>query len=386
MPGVVHARSRRVGSCSGDAPAPVLVVDDEEDVRSAICRVLDASGYACFPVARARDAYPLLDGRRFALALCDLRLPGESGLELLRRVAESHPEVAPVVVTGVDEPAVAEHAVELGALGYLVKPFTPNELLVELTSALGRWRREVEHRSEREKLQQAVSERTEALRRAVARLRRSVEERRGSLEEAVRALARAAEFREEGMSGHVERVGEYSALLARLLGLEEGRCELIRVASLLHDVGKLAVPDHVLLKPAPLSPEERAAVERHAEIGYRILSPSSSGLLELAGTIAHTHHERFDGSGYPRGLAGAGIPLEGRIAAVADVFDALTSRRVYRPALPVAEAVQTIRDERGLAFDPEIVDLLVGSLDEVVAAGRRVSAGRPPATGGRAAG
>ncbi len=214
-----------------------------------------------------------------------------------------------------------------------------------------------------------ISERTSAagrpeaeLRESLARLARS---ERGP--ELVRQLLYAAEFRGVEMGPHLERMSRYCELLGRRLGLDDERRELIRTASLLHDIGKIGIPDRILLKPGSLSAQERRLMEQHAEIGYRMLTGSRSELLALAATIAWTHHERFDGTGYPRGLAREAIPLEGRIASVADVFDALTSERVYRPAFSLEEALETMKDGRATHFDPSILDLFLASLPEVVA-------------------
>jgi PAS domain S-box-containing protein len=190
---------------------------------------------------------------------------------------------------------------------------------------------------------------------------------RRSREETIRRLARAAEFRDDETGAHIERVGRYCELIARRLGLDSDRCERLRIASPMHDVGKIGVPDAVLLKPGPLNADERAEMERHATIGYQILSGSGAELLDLAAIVAWTHHERFDGGGYPCGLAGDEIPLEGRIAAVADVFDALTNHRIYRPAFPYSEAIATMRTERGAHFDPRVLDAFLSAEHEIKA-------------------
>jgi diguanylate cyclase (GGDEF)-like protein len=198
----------------------------------------------------------------------------------------------------------------------------------------------------------------EDLHQAIARLRRSEAELAASREEMISRLASAVEFRDVETGRHTERMGDYCSLLARRLGLDDEHCELIRVASGLHDIGKIGIPDSVLLKPASLTAAEREVVEQHARIGHSILAGSSSRLLALAATIALTHHERYDGTGYPRGLAGEEIPLEGRIAAVADVFDALISDRPYRPAYQPDEAFAMMVAGRGTQFDARVLDLL----------------------------
>lgn len=201
----------------------------------------------------------------------------------------------------------------------------------------------------------------------VARLRRSRLELQEAHGETIRRLSQAAAFRDSQTGGHIEQMSRLCALLGRKLGLDEARCDLLRLASPLHDLGKLGISDEILLKPGPLTARERDEMEGHAELGYRLLTGSQSELLELAAEIAWTHHERFDGTGYPRRLAGEAIPLEGRIASVADVFDALTSNRVYRPAFGLTEAVDLMRSGRGSQFDPLVLDAFLESMSEVEA-------------------
>ena len=186
--------------------------------------------------------------------------------------------------------------------------------------------------------------------------------------EMLRRLARVIEFRDFETGTHIERMSEYCALIATRLGLPPGDVERLRAASAMHDIGKVAVPDSVLLKPGPLTAEERRVVERHTIVGHDILSGSSSAEIELAAQIALTHHEHFDGRGYPNALSGSDIPLAGRIVAVADVFDALTSDRVYRSALPVGEAVEILHAARARQFDPKVLDAFDDALDEILSA------------------
>ncbi len=200
---------------------------------------------------------------------------------------------------------------------------------------------------------------------AVSRLSRSELELRQAQAETIRRLADAAEFRDAETGRHTERMARMCEQIARRLGLDEDRCRLLRDASPLHDIGKIAIPDDVLLKPGTFDDSERDVMQRHAEIGHRLLSGSTSEVLDLAATIALTHHERWDGGGYPNGLAGEAIPLEGRIASVADVFDALTTDRVYREALPVEVALDLMREQRGGQFDPLVFDVLESIVHQV---------------------
>jgi HD-GYP domain-containing protein (c-di-GMP phosphodiesterase class II)/methanogenic corrinoid protein MtbC1 len=188
------------------------------------------------------------------------------------------------------------------------------------------------------------------------KLKRALSELEIAQAETVRRLSMAVEFRDEGTGAHIERIGRFSTMLAEQIGMDQEFCERLTHAAPLHDVGKVAIPDSILLKPGPLTAEERAIVETHAEEGYRLVRGSSSSILDMAATIALSHQEKWDGSGYPRGLAGEAIPIEGRIVAVADVFDALTSDRAYRKAFSVDEAVQMMREQRGKHFDPVLLD------------------------------
>jgi HD-GYP domain-containing protein (c-di-GMP phosphodiesterase class II) len=203
-----------------------------------------------------------------------------------------------------------------------------------------------------------------------ADLERALSELEVAQAETVRRLSMAVEFRDEDTGQHIERIGRFSTLLAEQIGMDHEFCERIRHAAPLHDVGKVAIPDAILLKPGPLTPDERKIVETHAEEGYRLVRGSTSAILDMAATIALSHQEKWDGSGYPRGLKGEAIPIEGRIVAVADVFDALTSDRVYRPAFPLEKAIEMMREERGTHFDPVLLDAFMEVLERNGSEGR----------------
>jgi putative two-component system response regulator len=313
----------------------LLVVDGDLRIRSRLDRILCHAGYRCATARTAARARARFAEGEFDLILCDVRLPGSgSGLDLVEHVLAQHPHTAAVMVSGRDDIALADRALTIGACGYLIKPFDADDVLRSVASAISRREHD----------------------RAVE------QELRASREETVQRLCIAVEARDPGMAAHIGEMSDYCRDAARQLGLPADRCDLIRAASAMHDIGKIGIPDDILLKPGTLTADERASMQEHPEIGHRILAGSRSELLQLAAVIAWTHHEKFDGSGYPRGLAGDQIPLEGRLAAVADVYDALTRDRVYRPRFARGDALELLECGRGTHFDPDILDALLVAL------------------------
>ena len=358
-------------------PSPterILIVDDEDQIRTLLARLLSPHGYDCLTAESAAAARRLLKETEVALVLSDVNMPGESGIDFTREVLAQYPDTAVVLVTGMDDRRYADVAIELGAYGYVLKPFKPTELIINVGNALRRRTLEIENRSHRERLEQTVLDRTAALRDTIARLESSDSELRRLREETIRRLSWAAEFRNQETGEHIVRMSLYCALLGRLAGLETDRAELIRIASPMHDVGKIGIPDRILLKPGRLTEDERRVMEAHTEMGHRILAGSGVELLDLAAKMALTHHERIDGTGYPAGAAGEEIPIEGRICAIADVFDALTSDRVYRQAFQPDEARAMMLEGRGTQFDTELLDLFFGSFEDVLAIRRAAGA------------
>src|ERR687897_1770399 len=368
-------------------PSPserILIVDDEDQIRTLLARLLSAHGYECLAAESAAAARRVLNDTDVALVLSDVNMPGESGIDFSREVLAQYPDTAVVMVTGMDDRRYAEVAIELGAYGYVLKPFKPNELIINVGNALRRRALEIENRSHRERLEQTVHDRTAALRDTIAQLESSDSELRRLREETIRRLSWAAEFRNQETGEHIVRMSLYCNLLAKLAGLDSDAAEMVRIAAPMHDVGKIGIPDQILLKPGRLTDDERRVMEAHTEMGYGILAGSGVELLDLAAMMALTHHERIDGTGYPGGLVGDAIPIEGRITAVADVFDALTSDRVYRPAFQVEEAREMMEKERGTQFDADLLDLFFGSFDDVLAIRRSADNGNAEQTLARA--
>jgi putative two-component system response regulator len=348
-------------------PLHILVVEDHVDARIMLERILEESDvrYEATPAASVPDARQRLLEREYAAILIDVGLPGQSGMELLEYVHDHHVDTAAIIVTGTEDRKLIDAAFAIGAFGYVVKPYRVGEILISLSNALHRMELEKHNRSHIRELEEKVVDRTTALRHTLAPLSA------GRLppiaaEEVIERLAATLTVRDEETGAHIHRVSAFSALLAERAGLVPLLRRQLPLAAALHDVGKIGVPDAILQKPGPLTPEERAVMERHTLMGHKLLEDSDSAVLVLGAVIALTHHEKWDGTGYPEGLVEEAIPVAGRVVAVADVFDALTNDRVYRPAFPVDEAVAMMVRGRAKHFDPHLLDLFLESMDVVM--------------------
>jgi putative two-component system response regulator len=345
----------------------LLVVEDSNEIRISGERLLSSRGYTCDGAANAAEARAKLAANNYSVVLLDINMPGESGMALLEHIRRDHSSIAVLMVTGEDDPDLARAAIEMGAFGYLVKPVRPSELLINVSGALYRRELEADNRRAMHRLEGIVAERTTQLLRALGTVQRSESKLAASEQETILRLARLVEFRDEETGRHVDRMSSFCGVLAQRIGFTTAKVEELRQASQLHDVGKVAVPDAILFKPGKLTDEEFEVMRGHARKGYDMLVDSPSDLVQEGATIAWTHHEKWDGKGYPRRLAGEEIPLEGRVAAVADVFDALTSHRVYRPAFPVRSALEIMDADRGKHFEPRLLDALHDSLGDIEA-------------------
>ena len=337
----------------------ILIVDDEEPIRSLINQTVSREGYECVTAGGVDEALEILANERFSLLISDINMPEKTGIDLLVAAGSIDKEMAIIMATAVDDRNVAVHTLEMGAYGYIIKPFGRNELLISVANAIRRRELELHNRQYNEQLENMVQERTKKVMEAE-------QEVRDSREETIFRLAKAAEFRDNETAQHTMRIGIYCNILAKQAGCSVEFCEQMRVASLLHDVGKIGIPDAILLKPGALTSEEFEIIKTHADIGFRILEDSHSELLLLGGQIAYTHHEKFDGSGYPRGLVGTDIPLAGRMTAICDVFDALTSHRVYKAAMPTEEAIDILKAGRSKHFDPALLDVFFDCIGEIL--------------------
>lgn len=355
----------------GAAPAEVLVVDDDENGRVALSRILQTHGYVCHVASDPPEARRVLELMRPDLVLCDVRMPGGSGMGLLEYIRHEFPFLPVVMVSGIEAIGVATGALELGAYGWVSEPYDTNQILIAAANALIRARLERQSRDYEERLERTVRDRTAELADTVSQLERSEGELRRVTRDTILVLTRAIERRDIETANHIERVSLYATVLARRLGLPREQCEMIRAASPMHDVGKVGIPDGILLKPGRVTAAEFSVIKQHVALGHSILSRSEQPLLRLAADVAETHHERWDGQGYLQGLRGEEIPLPGRITAIADTFDALVSRRVYKAPVRLENALAVIDEGRGTQFDPQLVDLFLdcrADLAEIVTA------------------
>ena len=331
--------------------ARILIVDDEPNIGDLLSRWLTAEGYECAVAENGETAVTLLENNHFDLVVSDIMMPGMSGMDLLTVAKTLFADIAVVMVTAVDDRKTAIMALDLGAYGYVIKPFDRNEILINVANALERRRLFLLSREYENELETKVKQRT-----------KEVRERE---EEIVLRLISAAGYRDHETGTHIRRIGLYSALMAADLGWDAQAVDLVRLAASMHDLGKIGISDNILLKPGALTSEEFDVMKNHTLIGARILGGSDIALLQLAKEIALSHHERWDGSGYPQGLVTDSIPQSARIVSVADVYDALVHDRVYRPALPEDEALAIMDQQKGKYFDPRVFDSFMRMLPEL---------------------
>jgi putative two-component system response regulator len=279
----------------------ILVIDDDARMRRVIGRMVSETGHPVETAASAAEARDRLAAGPFSLVICDVQMPGESGSDLARWIRGTQRDVAIVMATGTNDRELADETLAFGAYGFLVKPFKRNEVAINVSNALQRRRLEIENREHLELLEERVDERTAALRDAVQRLEGAQEDLKRSREETISRLSLAIEFRSNETGEHVERIGLGAKRLSRRLGYDEPWCEMMKVSAVLHDVGKIGIPDGILLKPGVLDADERRRMQEHAEIGYRLLTGSGIELLDVAAMIARTHHEWVDGAERPEG-------------------------------------------------------------------------------------
>ncbi len=325
----------------------LLIVDDEAAICLLLKDWLTGSGFNCQTALSGAEALEILAVYEIDAIISDLKMPGMSGLDLLAKVRESYPHTAFLMATGVGDIRLAVHAMKLGADDYLLKPFQLEAVMASVTRGLEVRRLEMELENYRTHLEEMVGERTGQLQEALEHISQIYDE-------TLEALGAALDLKDGDTAGHARRVTRYCLEIAKAIGCSQADMLQLKRGAYLHDIGKIAIPDAILLKPAKLTPEEMSVMWAHPYIGYEFVGRIS--FLSEAAEIVLTHHERFDGSGYPQRLMGDDIPLGARIFAVADTLDAMTSDRPYRRALPYRVAREEIRQQSGRQFEPNVVD------------------------------
>lgn len=373
--------------------ARIMIVDDEPLNIMTFRQHLKGDGYKNFICCeKSTDALKLIRESQPDVLLLDINMPEVSGLDILRVVGldPALQHIPVLVLTAATDPAIRREALDLGASDFLSKPVEPDELIPRVRNAV------------------ILKQHFDMATNEAARLERQVERRTRQLEatrqQLILSLARAAEHRDDDTGNHVLRVGRYAAIIAAGMGYPEDQLQMLEQAAQLHDVGKIGIPDSILFKPGRLDPDQYELMQRHCALGKQIIQPisekewevlkthtrrgenllhvRSSPLLMLAARIAQTHHEKYDGSGYPLGLSGTDIPLEGRIVAVADVFDALSSARPYKKPFSREKSFQILQDGRGSHFDPDVVDAFFRMSEQIISTQLTLMDEQPKFVGG----
>ncbi|MEO5358062.1 MAG: response regulator [Nitrospirae bacterium YQR-1] len=335
--------------------ATILIVDDQQSNVTLVEKMLKADGYKnILTTLDPRQVVDLYKEYRPDLILLDLNMPFMDGFEVMTelRKIESNTYLSIMVLTAFTDRTIRVKALEYGAKDFLTKPFDRLEVLTRIKNMLEIRLLHNKMMDYNKSLELEVQKRTRELKHTQL--------------EIIRRLGRASEYRDNETGYHIIRMSQYCEVVARGAGLSKEHCELILHASPMHDVGKIGIPDNVLLKPSKLDPQEFEIMKTHTIKGGEILDNHDSEIMILAGTIALTHHEKWDGTGYPNGISGNDIPIEGRIVAICDVFDALTSKRPYKKAWSIEEAVAEIKKNSGTHFDPALVEVFVKHLDEII--------------------
>lgn len=335
--------------------AKILIVDDQPANVTLIEKMLDIDGYNnVISTTDPTQVEAIYLEQNSDLVLLDLNMPVMDGYQVLAKIREVDPDYPPIIVlTAQSDRESRIKALDLGARDFLAKPFDRVELMTRIRNMLEVRIMTKAMKNQNKILDGMVKERTKEL--------------NDTRLEVIRRLGRAAEYRDDMTGFHIIRMSRYSQLLALAAGMDEDEAERLLNASPMHDIGKIGIPDNVLLKPGKLDADEWKIMQTHVNIGVEILSGSDSELMDMAAEVAQNHHEKWDGSGYPCALAGEDIPLTGRVVAVADVFDALTTERPYKDAWPVEKAVEFLKDQRGKHFEPRLVELFVEILPDILA-------------------
>ncbi len=344
----------------------ILVVDDNDSVRQLLQKMLESLGYE---IETASDGFEALSKLVFDidLILLDILMPGMDGFKVVQSVRkqEEYKDIPIIMVTGLTSREDRVRAVEVGANDFISKPVDMTELKVRTTSLLKMKMAQDDLKRNQRELEMIVQRRTLSLRESMQDVVKAQRQLQNAHMETIHRLVVAAEFKDIGTASHIKRMSRFSAMLATLINLSPGEVEMILYASPLHDIGKIGTPEEILLKPGKLNKPEWNLIQQHPVMGSQILTDSSSTLLQTGEIIAISHHEKWDGTGYPFGLKKEMIPLSGRICAIADVFDALTSVRPYKKAYSNKKALRIMEKGSGNHFDPQLLALFTENMKEV---------------------
>lgn len=348
--------------------AAVLLCDDELMNRKVASKILTKEGFSVIEAKNGEEALEVLKNNKVDLILMDLMMPVMDGFEATKIIKDDDDfsTIPLIIISALSDKEAITRGLELGADEYLTKPFDITEFRLRIKNAIKIGIYQNMLKDHKALLEVQVKEKTKELQNALIEVQNSEKD-------IISILGKTAEYRDNETSAHTVRVGEMAALVAQKFGWSEEDVELIRLAAPMHDMGKVGIEDGILLKPGKLDDDEFAIMKKHAHIGYTILSQKETPLLKLAAEIAYTHHEKYNGNGYPRGLKEDEIPLSGAIVAVVDVFDALLSERPYKKAFPLEKAVDIIKSDAGTHFHPKVVELFLDSLDEVMRIRERLS-------------
>ena len=328
----------------------ILIVDDEEMIRELLSSALLQEGYICHQASNVDDAFLVLDEQKVDLVISDIMMPGRSGVELLRDLKKIDPDITVLMITGLSDMNTAMECIHLGADDYITKPFGINRVILTVKNLIEKRNLAIEKKNYQVSLEFKVLKQTE-------QIRNTMHELHTAYENTLTALVKALDAREKEVGSHSERVMNFSIFMAGKLGIVGKELEKLAKGALLHDIGKIGIPDNILLKSGKLGVDEWGEMRRHPQIGYDILSEIS--FLKGPAEIILTHHERFDGNGYPQRLQGQQIPIGSRIFGLVDTLDAMTSDRPYRKALPFEAVISEVKMFRGTQFDPEIADIFL---------------------------
>jgi putative nucleotidyltransferase with HDIG domain len=328
----------------------ILIVDDEEAIREVVSTLLESQGYECASVSNGRLAKEFLERNQVDMVVSDMMMPEMDGISLVEWLRKAEPDMPVIMVTAMHDLSTALEAIRRGAYDYILKPFEKDQLHLGVRRALERRRLVLENQNYQRNLEKLVEERTAQLKGALEQLERSYDD-------TLEALGGALDLKDAETEGHCKRVTAFTIAIAKAMKVEPALLPQIARAAFLHDIGKMAIPDHILRKPGPLTAEERDVMRTHCEIGYNMVTRIP--FLAEAAEIVLSHQEFFDGTGYPRGLRGDEIPLGARIFAVADALDAMISDRPYRRALSLSHAQEEIQRCSGTQFDPRVVEVFL---------------------------